>query len=220
MDEKEGGGGKNPALEGMNIAVATVFLLFLIARIATALDVNSQYHEYLIQVTGGTDSWYPMLISFFQHLLNIYVVVATILSFLLILALVYTNIRIGQIEAEEKKQDETPEITVGEPEMNAKWQKVQAHVNSDNPAEWRLAILEADVMLEEMLEKMSYHGTTLGEKLKSVEKSDFITIEYAWEAHKIRNAIAHEGADFLVTQREAKRVIGLFEKVFREFYFI
>jgi hypothetical protein len=56
--------------------------------------------------------------------------------------------------------------------------------------------------------------------MKSIEKSDFNSIDMAWEAHKIRNSIAHEGSDFLLNQREAKRVIGLYEIVFREFRYI
>jgi hypothetical protein len=104
--------------------------------------------------------------------------------------------------------------------VNKKWEKVLDHINSSNPSDWKLAILEADIMLDEMLDKMSYHGETMGEKLKSVEPSDFNTIDKAWEAHKIRNSIAHEGSDFLMNEREAKRVIALYKDVFDEFRYL
>jgi hypothetical protein len=74
--------------------------------------------------------------------------------------------------------------------------------------------------LAELLESLSLPGDSIGEKLKAVEKSDFDSIDEAWEGHKIRNAIAHEGSDFLITEREAKRVISLFKKVFSEFEII
>jgi transposase len=67
---------------------------------------------------------------------------------------------------------------------------------------------------------MGYMQESIGEKLKSIEPSDFTNIENAWEAHKIRNTIAHEGSEFLINEREAKRVIGLYESVFREFEYI
>lgn len=105
-------------------------------------------------------------------------------------------------------------------EMNPKWLNVLAHINSDAPADWKLAILEADIMLDAMLEKMGYPGQTVSEKLKLVEKSDFDTLDYAWEAHKIRNSIAHEGSDFVVTKEEAERVVTMFERVFKEFRYI
>lgn len=103
---------------------------------------------------------------------------------------------------------------------NPRWLKIIQNINSDNPSDWRLAILECDIILDEMLSKMSYHGETLSDKLKAVEKSDFLTIDKAWEAHRVRNVIAHEGGNFIVTEREAKRVVGLYGEVFKEFRYI
>ncbi len=103
---------------------------------------------------------------------------------------------------------------------NPKWKLVQEHINSDDPNKWKLAILESDIILADLLDSLQLPGDGVGEKLKAVEKSDFNTIEDAWEAHKIRNAIAHEGSDFLINAREAKRVIGLYENVFTEFEII
>ncbi len=103
---------------------------------------------------------------------------------------------------------------------NTRWIKIQDNINSKNPNDWRLAILEADIILDEMLAKMGYHGETVSDKLKAIEPSDFLSLNSAWEAHKIRNAIAHEGSDFLISEREARRIMGLYEQVFREFKFI
>ncbi|MEK7185092.1 MAG: hypothetical protein AAB726_00500, partial [Patescibacteria group bacterium] len=105
-------------------------------------------------------------------------------------------------------------------DVNPKWLRVLSHINSDHASDWRLAILEADIMLDEMLDKMGYPGQTLGEKLKMVERSDFDTIDLAWEAHKMRNSIAHEGSDLTMSKVEAEKVITMFERVFREFKFI
>jgi hypothetical protein len=104
--------------------------------------------------------------------------------------------------------------------QSQKWQKIMNHANSQNPAEWRLSILEADVLLDEMMQLLGFMGETLGERLKNTSKADFKTIDTAWEAHKIRNAIAHEGSDFLLSQRESKRIIGLYEVVFKEFSYV
>ena len=103
---------------------------------------------------------------------------------------------------------------------NSKWDRVLEHIDSDNPNDWRLAILEADIMLEEMVDTMMLGGTTLGEKLKRVERADFKTIDKAWEAHKMRNNVAHQGGDYILTQREAKRIIALYKDVFDEFHFV
>lgn len=107
------------------------------------------------------------------------------------------------------------------PIVNEKWQQVQRYMNSQSHVEWRQAILEADIMLDEMLTKIGYAGESVGEKLKNVEESDFITLQKAWDAHKVRNRIAHGGAtEVKLDRREAERVIGLYEEVFSEFYYI
>ncbi|MEX2405199.1 MAG: hypothetical protein WD579_01195, partial [Candidatus Paceibacterota bacterium] len=67
---------------------------------------------------------------------------------------------------------------------------------------------------------MGHQGDTLGEKLKSVEKSDFTSIDQAWEAHKVRNAIAHEGVDMDISHRKVRRTIELYKTVFEEFHYI
>jgi hypothetical protein len=103
---------------------------------------------------------------------------------------------------------------------NTRWLRVSAHADSENQSDWRLAILEADIILGDMLDKMGYKGETIGDKLKSIEKSDFLSLDDAWAAHRVRNVIAHEGAEFVLTQREARRVIDLYKKVFEEFKFI
>lgn len=101
-----------------------------------------------------------------------------------------------------------------------KWKEIIELSESDNQSDWRLAIIEADIILAELLDKLQLPGETMGDKLKAVEKSDFITIDSAWEAHKARNMIAHEGSNFLINQREVRRIISLYEAVFKEFEII
>lgn len=110
-----------------------------------------------------------------------------------------------------------PTVPVVKTEANPKWERIVTLVESQSDSDWRLAILEADVMLDSILDKLDLPGDTMGDRMKAVEPSDFTTIENAWEAHKIRNQIAHEGPDFQLSQREARRVIELYRTVFEEF---
>ncbi|MDP2704915.1 MAG: hypothetical protein U1D31_02105 [Patescibacteria group bacterium] len=173
-------------------------------------------------------------LGFFEHAQEVF---GDILPLLKILSIIFSAIFIvgwahftrktNMIRAEEHKElfpqkGVSIAITDSRPEhlLNEKWEQVLKLIESDTASDWKLAILEADIMLEEVLDKMGYDGETIGEKLKNVEPSDFETLDYAWEAHKIRNAVAHEGSDFLLNQREARRTIELYKKVFEEFYYI
>jgi hypothetical protein len=137
----------------------------------------------------------------------------------------YAKFRIAQTEREYALKNKVDNVTAqkqksNEQTENKKWIRVVEHVNSPNPSDWRLSILEADILLGEVLQKAGYKGESIGEQLKTVERSDFSTIDQEWEAHKVRNLIAHEGSEYPLNQNEAKRVISLFEEVFREFYYI
>lgn len=95
------------------------------------------------------------------------------------------------------------------------WKKIDGYVRSDNPSDWKIAILEADTLLEEVITSLGYHGENFGEKLKSINPSQFPYLDHAWEAHKFRNDIAHS-AQRPLAHSEANRIIGLYERVFKE----
>lgn len=146
-----------------------------------------------------------------------------VFSLLILVGIVYCFIRIREIEHEmihAHGGDEEGEHRSVVDNPNKRWVRIVNHLNSDNESDWRLAILEADLILEEMLQSMGYQGDTIADKLKGVERSDFNSIDAAWEGHKVRNQIAHEGGDFRLSNREARRVVSLFEQVFKEFHFI
>jgi hypothetical protein len=106
------------------------------------------------------------------------------------------------------------------PRENERWVHILGLLSSSTTSEWRQAIIEADIMLEEMLRAIGYDGVSIGDMLKNVDPADFVTLEKAWEAHKVRNQIAHRGMDFRVDRNAAERVIKLYEDVFREFNYL
>lgn len=165
--------------------------------------------------------WEPFL-TFYSWLQT----ASLFISLVLFLAMLYVSHRLSQIRkverlALEKGTEKTEQSPSTRPEVkNPRWEHVKTLIQTEDEGNWRLAIIEADVMLEEMVARMQYPGETLGEQMKAIEKSDFNTIDNAWEAHKIRNNIAHQGSSYKLTRREARRAISLFESVFREFHLI
>jgi hypothetical protein len=100
---------------------------------------------------------------------------------------------------------------------NERWEHVLQYLASSNPSDWKLAIMEADSMLEDLTDQMETPGENLGERLKASDPERFKSLDDAWEAHLVRNRIAHEGSQFELSQHEANRVVTLYENVFREF---
>src|SRR3989338_7210346 len=91
---------------------------------------------------------------------------------------------------------------------------------SINENDWKLAVIEADSMLFDLLTQMGFKGENMGDKLKEANQSNFRSLNLAWEVHNIRNKIAHEGSSFELSLHEAKRVIALYEQIFQEFGYI
>jgi hypothetical protein len=163
---------------------------------------------------GGGGGFLRTVDSVITFILSVVAIVA--ISFILYILVRKSEMR--EKKAVKLSRPLTTDIQVFK--KNDRWQKVLDLVHSTNDSDWRLAIIEADNILDEMVTRIGYKGENLGEKLKSVEPSDFLTLQEAWEAHKVRNKIAHEGLSFRMDHREAKRVVAQFEKVFKEFEFI
>lgn len=146
--------------------------------------------------------------------------VSAVLSVVAIAWGLYAYFKLRQIEHEEEKiyghDDVDALIAVSAKPENDRWEKILAHSHSNNPAEWHLAIMDADVLMDETLRARGYGGEGLAEILKSIEPTDMLTLDAAWDAHKVRNRVAHDGPAFELTERETRRVISLYEAVFKE----
>ncbi len=155
-----------------------------------------------------------------QFLFWLRIIFLVLVPFLL-LGVLWLMSRIVKLRREEMA-DLTILLTEGAteaPEKNERWEKVIAYSISQHPAEWKLAIIEADNILDDLLKKMQYPGENLGERLKAVEPSDFLTLNDAWEAHKVRNRIAHE-SEFMLSELVARETVARYKRVFEEFEYI
>lgn len=103
---------------------------------------------------------------------------------------------------------------------NERWSQTLSYLFSQHGSDWKLAIIEADSMLEDLMDQMGFEGENLGDKLKSANQDNFPNLTIAWEVHTIRNRIAHEGLAFELSQHEAKRVIALYEQIFHSYGYI
>lgn len=166
--------------------------------------------------------WTPSdVINLITTIWGVIVVLSWIFSALFIFGLIYAYIRgaqIGEVFLEIlAEQEEKYEEIHHHGHQNGRWQDVLKHIESDRMNDWKLAIIEADILLEELLDKMGYVGTTVGDKLKGASPNSFSTVNQAWRAHMVRNRIAHEGADFDLSQKEAQETITQYKMVFEEF---
>ena len=154
---------------------------------------------------------------------SVLVAVAVVISLLCFAAVVYCLVRVWQIRQHEWAKAQAAGASVAHkdvPKSQLRWNHILERAHSDDEKSWRLAILEADMMLNELLDVLGYRGETMADKMKQAGRAQFQTIDLAWEAHRVRNTIAHQGSLQSLSAHETRRVIGLYGQVFREFRFV
>jgi hypothetical protein len=97
----------------------------------------------------------------------------------------------------------------------SRWEEIQDHIGSEREAEWKFAVIEADKLLNDLLAQAGFPGETMGERLTNIEKGQLLSLEGLWEAHKVRNKIAHD-SNYFLRYSEARRVVKLYEDALRE----
>lgn len=99
----------------------------------------------------------------------------------------------------------------GVKKMVSDWAKITRRLDTGLESEYKLAIIEADSVLGDILKKMGFAGETLGERLEKLTIASLSNIEEVREAHRIRNNIVHD-PDYRLTLDDAKKLISTYEK--------
>lgn len=188
--------------------------------IETADQFVQAAEQAVQQVDLATIGGWFNLVRFFQS--SPVRIFGSVIIFLCIVGLVYLSIRLWEMRQAEKERfyhyfhRQAPET----PPANDRWQQVVQLFSSPNSSDWRIAIIEADAMLEDLINRLGYRGDSLGEKMKQITPQNFPAIQQAWEAHKIRNRIAHEGMNFNLSREDANYAFHMYQQVFRDARFI
>lgn len=103
----------------------------------------------------------------------------------------------------------------GAKETFKQWGKAEKRLETGKRDEYKLAVIEADSLLDSTLQKMGYQGETMGDRLKQLSSVILPNLDQVWEAHKIRNNIVHD-PDYKLSLDEAKRVLGIYESALRD----
>lgn len=95
--------------------------------------------------------------------------------------------------------------------IQKRWAEIENRLLFGNDQQNKIAILEADKLVDEILFNIGYKGNNMKERLESVNANEIEELDTLTEAHAIRNKIIHEDG-FQLDSQEAHRVIGLYRE--------
>ncbi|MDI6603011.1 MAG: hypothetical protein QME57_02745 [Patescibacteria group bacterium] len=95
--------------------------------------------------------------------------------------------------------------------VEKEWQKIKRRLETEIESEWKLAVIEADKIMDNILNQKGFKKVSLDEKLDSLTPDSLSNIEEVKKAHKIRNNIIHD-PNYRLSLEETKKVIAIYEK--------
>lgn len=95
------------------------------------------------------------------------------------------------------------------------WNKVKVRLDAGLESEYKLAIIEADNMMDSVLKRMGYGGENLGERLGNLTSATLPNIEEIKEVHQMKNNIIRDPS-YTVTLDDTRKIMDVYEKGFQD----
>jgi len=98
----------------------------------------------------------------------------------------------------------------GQMEMEKQWEKIRKRTESKLETDYKLAIIDADDFLEDVLERAGYEGKDFNESISKASRLVSSIYDDILRAHEARNSIVYS-PDFKLTAQEAEKILGTYE---------
>jgi hypothetical protein len=160
-------------------------------------------------------------LSFYLSNLDVLEVVSVIVTTVLVVSIIYIAVKTGWLRTRMDRYDTILlKTNLSKKRAAEGWAVVQKHFFAGDDNDLKIAIMQADTILEEALLHAGVRGDNLGDRLKNIKQGQIPNLEDVWQAHKLRNTIAHEpvfrlkrdtAERALENYREALRNLGVLE---------
>jgi len=99
----------------------------------------------------------------------------------------------------------------GTERIDSVWKEIVKRLDAGLESEYKLALIEADGLLDEVLERMGYRGKDLEERLDKIAVSQIPNVEEIKKVHKVRGDIVRD-PDYRLSLEEAKRLMEVYKR--------
>ncbi|RJQ26695.1 hypothetical protein C4565_06355 [Candidatus Parcubacteria bacterium] len=95
------------------------------------------------------------------------------------------------------------------------WKKIQDDAESAPPHSYTTAIVNADILIDELLQDAGFEGKDMGERLGKLNGFGLKTLNGVWRAHRLRNKIVHT-SDFEASKHAKDETLAVYENFLKE----
>jgi len=100
--------------------------------------------------------------------------------------------------------------------LRGQWMKIRQRLEVGTELEYKIAIIEADNVIEDFIKRMGFVGENMKERLNSIPTGQIESIEDVLRAHEVRNSIIKDN-EFSVTKEVAETALAEYEEVLKPF---
>ncbi len=171
---------------------------------------NSNWLDSLTEI--GTQVYNSTPVDWIKYFLIVYTLVLLAdVILLLILRGVGTDFRVGMLGADVP--------TTSRSKMKKRFDKIKKRLETQDMSQHKIAVIEADSMVDNLLSRVGYSGENMTERLGRLGVGQLDYQEDLLKAHQIRNQVIRQH-DFNLDEKTAKETIDVYEKFLRYLEFI
>ncbi len=97
-----------------------------------------------------------------------------------------------------------------DPEIAKRWAHILERAAKGDHGDLRLAMIEADALVDACLKQAGYQGEHMSDRLSQIDPQEIGSLQMLWRAHKLRNDIVHTPG-FIISTDEARIALKSFE---------
>jgi hypothetical protein len=99
--------------------------------------------------------------------------------------------------------------------IDKQWMKILQRLESELETEYKLSVIEADLLLNDVMKRLGYEGKILSEKLERAKPGVFSQLQTLKEADQVYQNLVYDTSYHLI-QSDAKRIVAEFERALSE----
>lgn len=145
--------------------------------------------------------------SFFFSVLKFLVTIYVLVLFFDIVMILYLR-GVGKDSRKRKYGADMP--VAHQSSTRKKWKTVEEHLRSHKPDQWKVAILAADSIVNDIFELVDLPGENFRERVENASPQRLEQKEALLRAHNIRNAIIKDHS-LSLEKKEAEEIVAIYK---------